>query len=89
MRVGIEEFTYEKKIKVPTHAATHIDDINFENVVELNDEDANSYLRGEVIRMELPFKGYCKVSYKNLGLGLAKYSNGMLKNHYPKGLRNN
>ena len=89
LRVGIEEFTYENKLKVPTHASTHIDEIDFDNIVELSDEDANRYLKGEVLRLELPFKGYCKVCYKNLGLGLAKYSNGMLKNHYPKGLRNN
>ena len=89
MRAGIEEFTNEKNLKVPTHASTHVDDIDFENVVELSDEDVSRYLRGEAIRIELPFKGYCKICYKNLGLGLAKYSNGMLKNHYPKGLRNN
>ena len=89
MRLGIDEFTYENKIKVPTHASTHIDDIEFEHTVELNDCDVVSYLRGEAIRMNLEFKGFCRVTYKNLGLGLAKYANGILKNHYPKGLRNN
>ena len=89
LRVGIEEFNLENNMKVPTHASTHIDEIDFDNIVELSEEDASKYLKGEVIRTELPFKGYCKVCYKNLGLGLAKYSNGMLKNHYPKGLRNN
>lgn len=89
IRVGVDEFTYENKIKVPTHASTHIDDIPFDNIVELSDEDISKYLKGEAIRMDLAFKGYCKITYKGLGLGLAKYTNGILKNHYPKGLRNN
>lgn len=89
IRVGVDEFTYENKLKVPTHASTHIDDIKFDSIVDLNDEDIVKYLKGETIRMDLPFKGYCKVTYKGLGVGLAKYTNGILKNHYPKGLRNN
>ena len=88
VRVGVDEFTYENKTKLPTHASTHIDSISFENVVELDDEDVEKYLKGEALRLNLDFTGFCKVTYKNLGLGLAKYNNGILKNHYPKGLRN-
>lgn len=89
LRNGTDEFTYEGKIKVPTHASTHIETIKFDNVVDLGDEEVVKYLRGETLKKDLGFKGYCKITYKNLGLGLAKYSNGILKNHYPKGLRNN
>lgn len=89
LRNGTDEFTYEGKLEVPTHASTHIDSIKFDNVVDLNDEEVAKYLRGETLKIDLDFKGYCKITYKNLGLGLAKYANGMLKNHYPKGLRNN
>ena len=87
LRAGVQEYELDNNIKIPTHASSHIDDIHFENVVELNDKDINNYLKGEAIRMELPFKGYCKVLYKNLGVGIAKYVNGILKNHLPKGLR--
>ena len=89
LRNGTEEFAFEGKLKVPTHASTHVDGIKFDNIVDLNDEDVTRYLRGETLKMNLDFKGYCKITYKNLGLGLAKYANGILKNHYPKGLRNN
>ena len=89
IRYGIDEFTFEGKLKKPTHASTHIDEIKFGNIVDLNDEDVVKYLKGEALRLNLDFKGYCKVTYKKLGLGLGKYSNGVLKNHYPKGLRNN
>ena len=89
LRVGVEAFTVENKVKVPSHASTHCDNMRFDNTLELDDHLVLKYLKGEAIRMDLPFKGYCKVTYKNLGLGLAKYTNGILKNHYPKGLRNN
>ena len=72
---------------MPSHASTHVDDIEFENVVELNDIEIYKYLKGEVIKKELDFEGYCKITYKNLGIGLAKSVKGILKNHYPKGLR--
>lgn len=88
IRYGIDKYTKVGKEKMPTHASSHSDFVSFDNVVDLDDDKINNYLKGEVIRMELPFKGYCKVTYKNMGIGIAKYSNGMLKNHYPKGLRN-
>ena len=87
IRYGVSEYDIDKGIKKPTHESTHCDSIIFENVVELDDAEVVKYLRGEVIKKELSFSGYCKVTYKNLGLGLAKYVNGVLKNHYPKGLR--
>lgn len=89
LRNGTDQFVYEGKLRVPTHASTHVESIRFENVVDLDDEEVIKYLRGETLKKELEFKGYCKITYKNLGLGLAKYANGILKNHYPKGLRNN
>ena len=102
IRYGISKFAkdtiYEKnsrfKSKIvnednikPSHESTHIDDIVFENVVDLDDIEVYKYLKGETIKKNLSFNGYCKITYKNLGLGLAKYSGGILKNHYPKGLR--
>ena len=71
----------------PTHAATHVDNVKFDRIVELNDEEIYEYLKGDVIRRDLGFAGWCKITYKGLGLGLAKSANKMLKNHYPKGLR--
>ena len=100
IRYGISRFAkdtiYEKNNKYktnkdddikPSHESTHIDDIVFENVVDLDDTEVYKYLKGETIKKDLNFNGYCKITYKNIGLGLAKYSGGILKNHYPKGLR--
>ena len=88
VKFGVSEYTYKDKLKIPTHESTHIDTISFENIVELDDDEVLKYLRGEELKKELNFNGYCKITYKKLGLGLAKYTNGTLKNHYPKGLRN-
>lgn len=88
LRIGIEHFEEKKGIKLPTHASTHIESIHFDNVIELDDYDIMKYLKGESLRIKLDTNGYYKVTYKGLGIGLAKYNSGMLKNHYPKGLRN-
>ena len=72
---------------IPSHASTHNEEIVFDYVVDLDDSEVLMYLHGDVIRKSLDINGWCKITYKGLGLGLAKYSNGVLKNHYPKGLR--
>ncbi len=79
--------SYKNDLMKPTHESTHTDDIEFDNVVDLDDAEIIKYLKGEVIKKDLSFNGYCKITYKNIGIGLAKYTNGVLKNHYPKGLR--
>lgn len=77
----------KKNIMKPTHESTHINDVRFNNIVDLDDIEIYKYLKGETIKKDLNFNGYCKITYKNMGIGLAKYVNGVLKNHYPKGLR--
>ena len=54
--------------------------------VEVDETAAEKYLRGEEI--ECDEKGWCVVTYKGVPLGGGKASGGVLKNHYPKGLRN-
>lgn len=47
------------------------------------------YLRGEEIETSSGENGWCAVLYEDVPLGGGKISSGRLKNHYPKGLRNN
>ena len=54
--------------------------------VDLPFADAMRYLRGETLSYEAP-KGFGAATYRGFALGLYKASDGMLKNHYPKGLR--
>ena len=48
-------------------------------------DSACAYLRGETLPCEL--RGWHTVSYGGLALGWGKASDGVMKNHYPKGLR--
>ena len=50
------------------------------------DERLAKYLHGEVIDADIP-NGWCVVCYEGLPLGGGKAVDGVIKNHYPKGLR--
>ena len=54
-----------------------------------NDERVQKYLRGEEIDASFSDNGWCCVTYEGIPLGGGKASGGRIKNHYPKGLRNN
>lgn len=89
IKYSVEKYEKKHEVMMPTHASTHVDDIVFDNIYDLSDDDVKEYLHGDVIRSEkLKTDGFYKVTYKNLGLGLAKAVGSVLKNHYPKGLRN-
>ena len=54
-----------------------------------DDERVQKYLRGEEIDSTVQGNGWCAVTYEGVPLGGGKVSGGRMKNHYPKGLRNN
>ena len=58
----------------------------FFRTVSLSFDEAMRYLKGETLFKDAE-KGYGAVTYERHALGLYKASDGMLKNHYPKGLR--
>ena len=56
------------------------------NTAELSFDEAMRFLRGETIEKPVE-KGYGAATIRGHALGLYKASDGVLKNHYPKGLR--
>lgn len=48
----------------------------------------SAYLRGETLSVPAEFSGYGTLCVEGYPIGLVKAANGILKNHYPKGLRN-
>ncbi|MGN0550460.1 MAG: RsmB/NOP family class I SAM-dependent RNA methyltransferase [Acutalibacteraceae bacterium] len=62
----------------------------FNSLVDLDsrNEDIFKYLRGEEISVPDSTKGYTAVCVNGIVTGFGKASNGVLKNKYPKGLRN-
>lgn len=71
----------------PEHAlAMALDADMAKRRMELNDNQAVKYLAGEALDWEGD-KGWTLITWKNLPLGWGKASNGLMKNHLPKGLR--
>lgn len=71
----------------PAHAlAMSVKKENCRNFVSLNREEAEKYLRGETLPSRNP-NGWCVVGFEKFPLGIGKISGGVVKNHYPKGLR--
>ena len=63
----------------------------FKIKVELSDSDPRlyKYLEGEEIDAGSALgSGFCAITYKGSSLGGGKLTQGRIKNHYPKGLRN-
>lgn len=52
-----------------------------------DDPRITNFLRGMEIPCSLQYKSWCAVTVDGFVLGLGKASNGRMKNHYPKGLR--
>ncbi len=70
---------------VPAHALAMAAGSPLVQTVELSEADALRYLHGETLPGAL--SGWCAVTHRGLALGLAKGTDGVLKNHLPKGLR--
>ena len=71
----------------PEHAlAMALDVVMAKRCMDLNDEQAVKYLAGEALDWEGE-KGWTLVTWNGMALGWGKASNGMMKNHLPKGLR--
>jgi len=60
---------------------------NFENEIEINEDEVKSYLLGNVINYQSNIKGYILLKYKNKSVELGKSDTRIIKNNYPKGLR--
>ena len=85
LRSGLHLGTVKGKVFVPDHAwAVSIAPPDVPRV-SLTEEQAHLYQNGQVIPAE--GKGWVLAEYAGVPLGWGKVSDGMMKNHYPKGLR--
>ena len=85
LRLGLELGTIQKDRFIPSLALAR--SLTWNKDIALNEEQKNKYLHGEVLNVDQKYNGYYTVSYQGLTLGFVKVSNGIAKNHYPKGLR--
>ena len=93
LRAGLQAGVWKKNRFEPAHAlalALHPEDVK--NVCALDSEngqlqEAIRYLKGETLSCDPKIKGWTLVTIDGLSLGWGKAAGGILKNHYPKGLR--
>lgn len=92
VRPGLWLGTIKKNRFEPAHAlalaSTSIAG-NLNNTVNLTSDSKElaAYLRGETLNIP-GSNGWCAVTVDGYTIGLGKRVNGIVKNHYPKGLRN-
>lgn len=87
LRSGLHLGTVKGKVFIPDHAwAMSILPPDVPRV-SLTEEQARLYQNGQVIPVEEAVKGWVLAEYAGVPLGWGKVSDGVMKNHYPKGLR--
>ncbi len=86
---GVTLGTVEKGRLVPHHQLFKAFSERFARKIELPPDDPRvaAYLSGAEIPCDVSGSGWAVVTLAGLPLGGAKVSNGVAKNHYPKGLR--
>lgn len=87
LRPGLHVATVRKGRLEPAHAlAAALKEQEAARVCRLDEEQAKRYVGGETISQDGE-KGWTLVTVDGYSLGWGKQAGGMIKNHYPKGLR--
>ncbi len=86
LRLGVELGEWDGKNFKPAHALAMAFGTLAKKKISLSREEAKTYLRGETLTCDGE-SGWVAVCVDGFPLGLGKASGGILKNHYPKGLR--
>lgn len=85
IRYGLKIGSFLKEKLIPDHHLSHY--LDNKKSLPLTEEEMKKYLAGETLNKANIPNGYHIVSYQGVNLGLVKSCDGLLKNHYPKGLR--
>ena len=86
LRAGLHLGEFRGSIFIPDHAAADYAMRAGMQCSPVSAEDALRYMAGEAVHGQE--KGWTVVRYAGLALGWGKGTDGIIKNHYPKGLRN-
>ena len=89
LRAGLNLGTVTKGRFIPSHSlALSLSPDDVKNVINLsiNDENVYKYINGETFEYDTS-DGWCLICIDNLSIGIGKVTKGIVKNHYPKGLR--
>ena len=89
LRPGLHVATIKKGRIEPAHALSHVLNLgDMTNCISLEKDslEVRQYLNGQTLNVE-GNKGWNLICVDSYGLGFGKLSGGIVKNHYPKGLR--
>ena len=89
-RAGIKLGTFKKNRFEPDHALSHVltpGDVKYYVNLSADSNEVSQYLSGMTVNCDRDMKGWCLVGVDDFPLGWGKAANGVIKNHYPKGLR--
>jgi len=87
-RPGLHLCVSKKNRFEPSHSlALALKASDVESSVALTDEEALKYIKGETINCDPSIKGWVLLTTRGFSIGFGKASGGIIKNHYPKGLR--
>ena len=89
LRTGLLLARMEGKRAEPDHAlAMALRPCEAARVVNLTREQALAYQAGEALDLgDALQSGYTLICHEGVSLGFGKQAGGVMKNHYPKGLR--
>ena len=85
LRIGLQLGEMKGKVFVPDHALALYAPSVCSAALSL--EEARLYQSGQTLPAPDSLRGFCTPTLNGLALGWAKAADGILKNHYPKGLR--
>ena len=88
VRPGLNVLTDKGKRFEPAHSLMiSLRTFEVTDSVTVGLDDAKKFIAGETINCDPSIKGWIPVFINNYSTGFGKASNGIVKNHYPKGLR--
>ena len=87
-RPGLWIATVKKNRLEPSHSlALALKPSDVVTHVEISDADADRYIEGNTLTCDPCVKGWVLLTVRGFSLAFGKASGGVIKNHYPKGLR--
>lgn len=88
VRAGLQLGTDKKNRFEPAHAlALYLSKDDVGRCYDMTDDEAIKYIKGETFACSPDLKGWTLLCIDGYSIGFGKAGGGIMKNHYPKGLR--
>ncbi len=85
LRCGLHLGRMKGRVFAPDHAV--VPAAGARQTADITGDEACAYMMGETLPAPAGMKGWAAVRYRGIQLGWVKISDGIMKNHFPRGLR--